>query len=351
MSINNARKDYIDIFNEFMKDGQFSKVGKILGKGAFGEVRDIVYKNKQMAGKVLQSDKYENSGESYAYDLRGQNIIKVNKIISKEVKNENYYLIIMEKAILRDLGKLSDYYHNHNLLKLIYNPFNEMAGDSLVRFYTKQIITALEILNRGNYVHFDLKPENLLITISLIVKLSDFGLLKKVEGNDSLKIPGGTSGYVTLEYYKRGEKVSGEVARKQDYFALGATIFYLKYGRQMIKYKKSDNDDNSVLAILSGLDKEISKIRSETFTDQDFIDLLVKLTGYKPEDRPNFEEIYRNKWLNKDLDRIHEIFWGFEFDEEKLIMELQKNDYIVEKEKKINKNPSRFKFKKKKINF
>ena len=70
MSINNARKDYIDIFNEFMKDGQFSKVGKILGKGAFGEVRDIIYKNKQMAGKVLQSDKYENSGESYAYDLR-----------------------------------------------------------------------------------------------------------------------------------------------------------------------------------------------------------------------------------------------------------------------------------------
>ena len=91
MSINNARKDYIDIFNEFMKDGQFSKVGKILGKGAFGEVRDIVYKNKQMAGKVLQSDKYENSGESYAYDLRGQNIIKVNKIISKEVKNEKYF--------------------------------------------------------------------------------------------------------------------------------------------------------------------------------------------------------------------------------------------------------------------
>ena len=95
--------------------------------------------------------------------------------------------------------------------------------------------------------------------------------------------------------------------------------------------KNEDKDNNSVLAILSGLDKEISKIRSETFTDQDFIDLLVKLTGYKPEDRPNFEEIYRNKWLNKDLDRIHEIFWGFEFDEEKLIMELQKNDYIVEK--------------------
>jgi hypothetical protein len=29
-------------------------------------------------------------------------------------------------------------------------------------------------------------------------------------------------------------------------------------------------------------------------------------------------------------------------------MELLKNDYIVEKEKKINKNPSRFKFKRKK---
>ena len=174
------KTDYLGIFNYFQKDKHFSSVGKLLGKGSFGEVRDIAVKNKIMAGKVVKMKNFEKNGEYIAYDLRGQNIIKINRIIQKNIDGEDYYLIIMEKAILRDLGKLTDYFHNHNLLKLIFNPFNEVAGDNLIRFYSKQIVNAMEILHRSNYVHFDLKPENLLISISLIIKLSDFSLLKKI---------------------------------------------------------------------------------------------------------------------------------------------------------------------------
>ena len=71
------------------------------------------------------------------------------------------------------------------------------------------------------------------------------------------------------------------------------------------------------------------------------------LIGFKPNDRPNFDQIYRNKWLNKNVEQLHQIFWAFEYDEEKLIMELQKNDFIIENEKIINKKPCRFRFKKK----
>ena len=345
-----GKSEYLEVFNLFMKDKYMTSVGKLLGKGSFGEVRDIVVKNKTMAGKIVKMGNIEKSGEYFAYDLRGQNIIKINKIISKEIGGVNYYLIIMEKAILRDLGKLTDYFHNHNLLKLIYNPFNEGAGDNLLRFYSKQIVDALSILNTSDYVHFDLKPENLLISISLIIKLSDFSLLKKVSDQEKQKIPGGTNGYLTLEYFKKGERFSGEDLRKQDYFAFGTTLFYLKYGRQMLKYKKYDDYDSYILTILSQLEKEISTIRSGKFTDKDFIDFLKDLLGYTPNDRPNFEQIYRNKWLNKNLDKLHEIFWGFEYDEEKLIMEFQKNDFLIEKEKTVNKKPSRFKFKKKNSN-
>jgi serine/threonine protein kinase len=339
------KKDIREIFESFRIDGNFEKVDKLLGRGSFGEVRDIIYKSKPMAGKIVKMKENEQFGEQFAADLKGQNIIKISKIISKQINGENYNLIIMEKALLRDLGKLNDYYHNHNLLKLIYQPFDEEAGDFLVRFYAKQIINALEILNRGDFVHFDIKPENLLISVNLVIKLSDFSLLKKIKDTDNIMIPGGTNGYLTLEFYKKN-KLSGDDIRKQDYFALGATLYFLKYGKQMIKYKKGEDNDSCITTILTQLQKEISKIRSGKFTDPDFIDFLTGLLGFTPKDRPNFEQIYRNKWLNKDLDKLHEVFWGFEYDEEKLIMELQKNDYLVKKEKIFNKNPSRFKFKK-----
>ena len=155
----------------------------------------------------------------------------------------------MEKAILRDLGKLNEFFHRHNLLKLIYIPFIEKAGDNLLRFYSNQIINSLETLDRNYYVHFDLKPENLLISIGLIIKLSDFSILRKIktenENQNSTRIPGGTHGYLSPEYFIN-KQVSLEDARKQDYFALGLCLFIIKYGNQMLKYKKYE--DNTMIA-------------------------------------------------------------------------------------------------------
>ena len=344
------KQDLLEVFNLYRADKHFETVGKLLGKGSFGEVREVYLKNnKVMAGKIIKLENNDNSGEDYAFDLRGQNIIKVNKIVPKQINGTDYSLILMEKAILRDLGKLTDYYYHHNLLKLIFYPFDEMTGDNILRFYSKQIINAMEILNRSDYVHFDLKPENLLITISLVIKLSDFSLLKKVSDKDLYKIPGGTNGYLTLEYYKKAERFLGEDVRKQDYFALGCTLFFLKFGKQMLKYKKCENSNSYIVTILSQLEKEIATIRSQKLIDQDLIDFLIDLLGYTPKNRPTFEQIYRNKWLNKNLEELNQIFWGFEYDEEKLIMELQKNDYLIEKEKIINKKPRRYKFKKSKL--
>ena len=127
----NHRPDFLKIFQSFQADGHITKVEKVLGSGAFGEVRDIKVKNKTMAGKVVTMKIDEKSGEYIAYELHGQNIIKISKIVQKCINDYNYYLIIMEKAILRDLGKLSDYYNCHNLLKLIYKPFHEQVGNNM----------------------------------------------------------------------------------------------------------------------------------------------------------------------------------------------------------------------------
>ncbi len=348
-----ANKDkYGDVFKFFQRsfDREITDIGKVLGKGAFGEVRDIKFKNKNMAGKLIENESEQKSEEEQlALELRGQNIIRINKIYSKHYKDKYYDLVIMEKAILRDLGKLNEFFHRHNLLKLIYDDvFDEKSGDNLLRFYSRQIINALEVLDRNNYIHFDIKPENLLITINLIIKLSDFSLLRKI-GDEKIKLPGGTPGYITPEYFIE-KYVSSDLAKKQDYFALGSSLFILKYGVALLKYRKNDDGKLNSDRIIDLIIRNISYIKSRQVTDKDFMDFLISLIQHNPENRPSFEQIYRNKWLNKNCDELDKVVMAFESDEEKLIMELQKNDFLSEKEKKLKENKNnlfKFRFKKK----
>ena len=149
-----------------------------------------------------------------------------------------------------------------------------------------------------------------------------------------------------MEYFNR-DAVSSENAYKQDFFSLGATLYFIKYGKLMIKYKKCEDKESYILNLLEKLQFQISKIQADEFADQDFVNLLIDLTAYKPEERPSFWQIYRNKWLHKDLKELEKTFNIFENDEEKLILELQKNDFLIEKRKQISKKPSKYKFKKK----
>ena len=104
----------MEIFEKFLEPAE---IGKVLGKGAFGEVRDVIIKGKTMAGKIIKKEKLEQTDEEkYSEELRGQNIIKISKILQKKIGESYYSLIIMEKAVLRDLGKLNEFYFRHNLL-------------------------------------------------------------------------------------------------------------------------------------------------------------------------------------------------------------------------------------------
>ena len=323
-------------YDFFKKEKDINKIGKVLGKGAFGEVRDIWFKNKIMAGKIIEKVKNEKTQEEiFGLDLKGQNIIRTNKIYSTKIKDKYYDLIIMDKALLRDLGKLNEFFHGYNLLKLIFkSPFKVFSGDFLLRFYSRQIISGLETLERKDYAHFDIKPDNILVTVNLVIKISDFDLMKKVE--DHMKLPGGTQGFLTPEYYLE-KNVSSDVAKKQDYFAFGATLFILKYGKQLFKYKKYDDKEMNADRLIDLLERGISYIKADKFTNKNLKKFLISLIQYKPDDRPNFEQIYRNKWINKNVEELDRTVMAFENDEEKLIMELLKKDFLMKRERRANK--------------
>lgn len=48
------------------------------------------------------------------------------------------------------------------------------------RFYTAQIIAAVDSVHKMKYIHRDLKPDNILIGADGHIRLSDFGLSKNV---------------------------------------------------------------------------------------------------------------------------------------------------------------------------
>ena len=57
-------------------------------------------------------------------------------------------------------------------------------SESEVLFYACEIILALEYLHSKGIIYRDLKPENILISQDGHIKLTDFGLAKKLEPDD-----------------------------------------------------------------------------------------------------------------------------------------------------------------------
>jgi serine/threonine kinase 38 len=57
----------------------------------------------------------------------------------------------------------------------------DILSEEMSRFYIAETILAIETVHNLNYIHRDLKPDNLIIGKDGHLKLSDFGLCKHVE--------------------------------------------------------------------------------------------------------------------------------------------------------------------------
>ncbi|XP_022862192.1 mitogen-activated protein kinase kinase kinase 5-like [Olea europaea var. sylvestris] len=55
--------------------------------------------------------------------------------------------------------------------------------ESIVRNFTRHILSGLAYLHSKQTIHRDIKGANLLVNASGVVKLADFGLAKHLKGN------------------------------------------------------------------------------------------------------------------------------------------------------------------------
>ncbi len=62
----------------------------------------------------------------------------------------------------------------------------EVFSEEMSRFYIAQTIMAVESVHNLNYIHIDLKPDNLIIGRDGHIQLSDSGLCKHAETNTKI---------------------------------------------------------------------------------------------------------------------------------------------------------------------
>lgn len=94
-----------------------------------------------------------------------------------------------------------------------------------VAFIFLQLCLAMEHLHQRNIMHHDLKPENIMLTRSGLIKLGDFGFARQYA--DSVWLPVAMTGCGT-PYYLSPEALRGEVySAKSELWSLGIILYEL----------------------------------------------------------------------------------------------------------------------------
>ncbi|KAM7469714.1 hypothetical protein LguiA_007897 [Lonicera macranthoides] len=122
---------------------------------------------------------------------------------------------------------------NGSLDKWIFNPERTQAlGWEIRRKIIMGLAKGLEyllVLCNPSIIHFDIKPQNILLDGDFNVKISDFGLAKLIDRDKSqvLTVLKGTPGYVAPELFS-----GTNISVKADVFSFGIVILEIVFGRK-----------------------------------------------------------------------------------------------------------------------
>ena len=162
-------------------------------------------------------------------------------------------------------------------------------------------------LHKFGIVHRDLKPQNVLIDSKGDVKITDFGLAKRIKDDASFTCShGGSVGWQAPEAIK-GERLTNKV----DIFNLGCIFFYI--ARKEHPYGDVINRQNNTLkGIMVKMDYDDSSVHQN-----EFVSALTIITRQNPTLRPTAEQIMTLPlfWdINKKLNFIKNASDFFEMD-------------------------------------
>ena len=172
------------------------KIGKVLGEGAFGEVRLCTHREtkEKRAVKVLKKENMDAAEKQTMLneintlrELDHPNIVKIFEYF----EDEKRFYIVTEHI---QGGELFDEI-------IARGKFDERDAAVLMR----QLLSCITYCHSHNIVHRDLKPENVLLEANKAfdqIKVIDFGTAQTFKQGQNLKETIGTPYYIAPEVLK-----------------------------------------------------------------------------------------------------------------------------------------------------
>jgi len=242
-----------------------------LGRGGMG----VVYKarhvklNRIVALKMILAGNYASQADLVRFlaeaeavaALQHPNIVQIFEI----GQHDGLPFFTLEYV---DGGTLTDKVRDHPL------PAGEAAA------LVEQVARGIQFAHAKGLVHRDLKPDNVLLTSDGTPKVTDFGLVKRVEKGSDLTQSGaivGTPSYMAPEQADRKGKTVGPAA---DVYALGAILYRLIAGRPPFH---ASTPLDTVLQVVS--DDPVPPSHLQSMTPKDLETICLKCLRKEPEKR------------------------------------------------------------------
>ncbi|CAK1602805.1 unnamed protein product [Parnassius mnemosyne] len=210
-----------DIVNLRMKASDFDLI-KVIGRGAFGEVQLVRQKSTRhvYAMKLLSKvEMIKRSDSTFFWEERHIMAHANSEWILKlhfAFQDQKYLYMVM------------DYMPGGDLVSLMSN-FD--IPEKWAKFYTMEIVLALNVIHGMGFVHRDVKPDNMLIDRYGHLKLADFGTCMRMGPDGLVRASNavGTPDYISPEVLQsqNGEGVYG---RECDWWAVGIFLYEMLIG-------------------------------------------------------------------------------------------------------------------------
>eukprot|EP00403_Amphidinium_massartii_P016346 CAMPEP_0178416808 /NCGR_PEP_ID=MMETSP0689_2-20121128/24253_1 /TAXON_ID=160604 /ORGANISM="Amphidinium massartii, Strain CS-259" /LENGTH=385 /DNA_ID=CAMNT_0020038161 /DNA_START=88 /DNA_END=1241 /DNA_ORIENTATION=- len=264
------------------------EIGRILGSGSFGQVREAVLKDDDSseirAVKVIERDNDSGVWSSWA-------------IFMREIE-------LLQEITHKNIIRYYDFYEDPHFLYVVMELCR--GGEifakilELKRFREKdaaqlgqQMLCAIAYIHEHRIVHRDIKAENFMLSESGIdspVKMIDFGMATKLKQDEVLTELCGSPHYLAPELI--GQKYTHLV----DIWAFGVLMYLLMYGQYPYDAKSPKDIMSRILT------QPISWQRGKAKLSQAAIAFLKQLLVHDPKQRPEASAALEQNWLHPAAD-------------------------------------------------